>query len=396
MKFIIQNKHRPDNDGLHPVAFYVLLPTGKPDYIPANLRSSKREWDNKRGKFKTSADLATVKNEQLEKMEAGIRYDLANGLTVKQIKDKLKGKSSSGNTSLIYFIGQHIAEVKRGLHEVRESTRRHYECTKRILGYYCKWKGVDDLSFSDITLGFYNDFHTFLTTVRTSGNQGFSNHIKRIKKFMTIAKEMGLHDNREYSKRAFKTFKSDPDKIYLDEIEINKLETVDLSESPDLEKERDRWLFSFYTLTRYSDSVNMSKKNLIHRDGNPYLMYEAQKTGKNVMIPLKPAALAIMEKYKWNFGVLHNTKSNQKIKRICTIAGITDVVEEGKRKAPKCEFITTHTARRSAAIGLSLAGVPITEIMDLGGWESITVLRGYLKHAKVDSAKKATNHEFFR
>lgn len=392
MKFVLQNKHRPDKNGEHPVAFYVQLPNGKPDYIPTDLRSSTKHWDSKKCKFKTSANLVEVKNEQLRTIEARIKYDLANGLSVQQVK----GKSSPANISLIHFIGQHIEEVKRGLHEVRESTRRHYECTQRILDQYRKWKNLDDLSFSAITLDFYNDFHTFLTTVRTSGNQGFSNHIKRIKKFMAIAKERGLHDNREYSKRGFKIFRSDPDKIYLDGTEINKLETVDLSASPDLEKERDRWLFSFYTLTRYSDSVKMSKKNLIHEAGNPYLMYQAQKTGKNVMIPLKPAALAIMEKYKWNFGVLHNTKSNQKIKRICTIAGITDFVQEGTRKAPKCEFVTTHTARRSAAIGLSLAGMSINEIMDLGGWESVTVLRGYLKHAKVDSAKKATNHEFFK
>ena len=392
MKFVLQNKHRPDKNGEHPVVFYVQLPNGKPDYISTDLRSSKKEWDNTKCRFKTSANLAAVKNEQLAKIEARIKYDLTNGLSVQQIK----GKSSPANISLIHFIGQHIEEVKRGLHEVRESTRRHYECTQRILDQYRKWKGLDDLSFSAITLDFYSDFHTFLTTVRTSGNQGFSNHIKRIKKFMAIAKERGLHDNREYTKRGFKTFRSDPDKIYLDGADINKLETVDLVNWPDLEKERDRWLFSFYTLTRYSDSVTMSKNNLIHQDGKPYLIYQAQKTEKKIMLPLKPAALAIMEKYKWNFGVLHNTKSNQKIKRICTIAGITDTVKEGNRKAPKSEFVTTHTARRSAAIGLSLAGVSMNDIMDIGGWESITVLRGYLKHAKVDSAKKASDHEFFK
>lgn len=390
LRAILQNPDRPDKNGQHSIAFYICIDS-KPEYLSSGLKASKKEWDQKNGRFKPGAEMATELNSQLERKRIEYGTDLLNGKTIEQIKRKDRPSGS-----LLQFIGLYINEVKNGLHEIRQSTRKQYECTQRVLDQYRKWKGMEDLLFNDITLDFYHDFHTFSTTVRESGIQGFYNHIKRIKKFMTVAKERGLHENREYTKRGFRVIRSEPDKVYLNEAEIKALEELDLSTWPDLEKERDRWLFSFYTLTRYEDSVQMTKKNLHTEKGSLFLIYQAQKTNRNVMLPLKPAAMAIMDKYKWDFGKLYNGKSNLRIKRICNMAGITDIVEEGGRKAEKCQFITSHTARRSAAISLSLAGVSLNDIMDLGGWGSMEMLRVYLKHGSVDSAKKATNHEFFK
>lgn len=390
LRAILQNPDRPDKNGQHSIAFYICIDS-KPEYLPSGLKASKKEWDRKECKFKKGVEMAIDLNAQLRRKRVEYETRLMNGETIEQIKNKDRPSGS-----LLQFIGIYIQEVRNGLHEIRDSTRLHYESSYRVLDHYRKWKGLDDLRFNDINLDFYQDFHSYIINVRKGGNPGFGNHIKRVKKFMGVARERGLHDNKEYTKRGFKTLRSEPDKVYLNEEEIKALEELNLSAWPDLEKERDRWLFSFYTLTRYEDSLRISKKNLVTKDGNHFLIYQAQKTDRKVMIPLKPSAMAIMEKYKWDFGRMYNSKSNHRIKRACSMAGINTIVVEDNIQAPKCELVTTHTARRSAAISLNLAGVSLNDIMDLGGWSSMEMLRVYLKHGSADSAKKAINHEFFK
>ncbi|MCB0653995.1 MAG: tyrosine-type recombinase/integrase [Saprospiraceae bacterium] len=53
---------------------------------------------------------------------------------------------------------------------------------------------------------------------------------------------------------------------------------------------------------------------------------------------------------------------------------------------PKWKFVTTHTARRSAATNLALQNVNIKIIADLGGWTDIRTLRSYLRASGLDSA----------
>ncbi|HMQ59190.1 MAG TPA: tyrosine-type recombinase/integrase [Flavilitoribacter sp.] len=43
-------------------------------------------------------------------------------------------------------------------------------------------------------------------------------------------------------------------------------------------------------------------------------------------------------------------------------------VSERKKTGPKWSFVTTHTARRSAATNLYLQGVSLKMIAELGGW----------------------------
>ena len=78
------------------------------------------------------------------------------------------------------------------------------------------------------------------------------------------------------------------------------------------------------------------------------------------------------------------------------MAGIHTSANEGDRSGPKWKFVTTHTARRSAATHLALQGVNLKIIADLGGWEKIETLRSYLRASGLDSAEVAKDLDFFQ
>ena len=95
-----------------------------------------------------------------------------------------------------------------------------------------------------------------------------------------------------------------------------------------------------------------------------------------------------------NYG--SNPQSNRDIKTICALARIDTEVTQGEERLPKWKFVTTHTARRSAATNLALQNVSVKIIADLGGWTDIRTLRIYLRASGLDSALVAKDLEFFK
>lgn len=91
-----------------------------------------------------------------------------------------------------------------------------------------------------------------------------------------------------------------------------------------------------------------------------------------------------------------NVEANRKIKLIASMAGINAPATENGMTAPKCNFVRTHTARRSAATNLAIEGVPLDFIAKLGGWKNLDTLKKYLLASGLDVAMVAAEYEFFR
>lgn len=111
---------------------------------------------------------------------------------------------------------------------------------------------------------------------------------------------------------------------------------------------------------------------------------------------LNIAEIELLEKRDFNLSGDTNQEANRKLKTIATLAGISTLVQEGEHSGPKSLFVTTHTARRSAATNLALQGVNLKIISDLGGWEDVQTLRTYLRASGIESAVVAKDLEFFR
>ena len=111
---------------------------------------------------------------------------------------------------------------------------------------------------------------------------------------------------------------------------------------------------------------------------------------------MKPDALAIRKRRNFNLAGDTNQEANRKLKTIAATAGIDEMVSEGKKTGPKWSFVTTHTARRSAATNLYLQGVSLKMIADLGGWGDEGTLRVYLRASGLDTALVAKDLGVFR
>ena len=119
------------------------------------------------------------------------------------------------------------------------------------------------------------------------------------------------------------------------------------------------------TGARYSDAILLSPDNI--RDG--ILSYVSKKTNIEVSQPVH----ALLPKYLDNppSKIRHKVVVNRVIKEICRKIGMTDSVQlfvgGSLRSAPKCEFVTEHTSRRSYCTVLALMNVPTETIAKLAG-----------------------------
>ena len=94
---------------------------------------------------------------------------------------------------------------------------------------------------------------------------------------------------------------------------------------------------------------------------------------------------------------------NIDIKKIARKAKFTNkvtfqTVRGGKRyptTEERCELIVTHTARRSGATNMYLAGIPSLDIMKITGHKSEKDFLNYIKVTKEQTADNLAKHPYF-
>ncbi len=116
------------------------------------------------------------------------------------------------------------------------------------------------------------------------------------------------------------------------------------------------------------------------------------KTKTDVVIPYNPLIDQLLEDGPPR--KISNVKLNLYIKEAAEIAGLDNPVEKisypkgvlKKEKLPKYKLITVHTARRSFATNMYLAGVPVRSIMLMTGHVSETQFLKYLRISQEQNA----------
>lgn len=382
--------YRPRKDGSCNIKIYVSFKSVK-KFIKTPYHCFPRDFNKTRGKVKRSHPNHFRINPALYEMCMEIETQILKDGHIDRVGDPTR-------ESLIVFLKKYIDDIERGLTPLRKSSAKNYTSLQTRLNQYMKHTNKKDFSFDEVDMDFYNNFKRFLFDFCACGLPGFSKHVKVLKTIMRIAQEAGLHQNEVYKSRLFKRHrKTLSDKIFLTQEEIGMIEKVNLSHDPGLDKERDRFLISYYFLMRYEDSRRIKKNNLIpgNRKDQKMIKYRQEKTGHYCIVPVKSNALRILEKRNFDLSGGSNPQSNREIKMVCALAGVTHEVQQGEQVAPKWKFVTTHTARRSAATNLALQNVSIKIIADLGGWSDIDTLRTYLRASGLDSAQVAQDLDFF-
>ncbi|MDR0332745.1 MAG: site-specific integrase [Dysgonamonadaceae bacterium] len=169
-------------------------------------------------------------------------------------------------------------------------------------------------------------------------------------------------DKEKTTNKPFKNYESKPDlygrPIYISIDERNKIYNTDLSHRPELEIQRDIFVFQCLIGCRVSDLYKMTKKSII----NEAVEYIPRKTKDDkpivVNVPLNPRAKEILEKYAdYNGGALFpyiaEQNYNDAIKKVFTLAEITRIVTvlnpvtDEEEKRPINEIASSHLARRA-------------------------------------------------
>lgn len=168
--------------------------------------------------------------------------------------------------------------------------------------------------------------------------------------------------------------------IYLTEAEIAMLGDVETA-SPKQLLVKTSFLIGVATLARHSDCLAMSKANI----RGDMLEYVSKKTHVIARIPATASLEKLLEQQSEliKTGVsVSKAGFNLILRHLGRQAGITAeaTVYRGGRwlRSDKCDFLTSHAARRSSITNLYLRGVDLETIAMMAGHESVVTTRRYL------------------
>lgn len=318
---------------------------------------------------------------------------------------------------LVSFAIKYRAESNKS-----KNTKKSYQTTiNKLIEFEKLFK--TKLRFIDIDINFYNKFNKWLLdSTFTKGDDEVhytKNYIgtmfKNISKFMT-ASQGQVHEFTGYKDAEFKVEAEETDAIYLTQEEIQKIYGLEITEEllkkngyrnknlkttiRSLNEERDRFLFGCFTALRHSD---YSRLDSLHFKDNIIRIWTV-KRDKKVYIPMH---YQLRELLKRRDNILpapiSDQKHNKQIKAIGKLAGINEEVILSKTRGGKrietvklkYEYITSHTARRSGATNMYLAGIDLKFIQDILGHSKIEQTISYIKVSAEDNAKRLMNHPYF-
>lgn len=354
---------------------------GNHGYRPTGLYIESAHWDKEKGRVKRSHPLHKQYNQKLQELAYEVQLELLSGKAVKSL-----GKPSIELTGYLdKFISQNT--------ELTPGTMKHYQSLHNHLTVFLHDKQKSKLAFEDVTPVWAYEFTDSLIT-KGIGQSGIRNLFKKLKRIVREAYDNGLHSSQEW--KAIRLPKEPSNiKVFLTKEEVERIRELDLSGALHLEQARDLFLIAYGLFMRYCDVVRINKSMVSMRDGQHYLTYCSSKTNIRATIPIGMKTKSLLEKYDYRTSLSSNQKVNAYLKRIANLAGINHMVSQGKGTAPKSEFVTFHTARRSRATNAQLEGIDLKTIAALGGWTNLQTLDRYLRASNQVMAVNAARHPFF-
>lgn len=312
-------------------------------------------------------------------------------------------------------------------------TFNKYQTTYNWLVRYEK-KFRKKLSFDDINLDFYTHFKKWVLTstykpkkdaepVNYSLNY-FGSLIKCIKKVMNITgphSRLKLHNNVEFKHEDFKVEHETADTIYLSFDELIKIHefkpdirnigpiTNDLRVENRLRKidalnnAKNKFLIGAFTALRVSDFNRLGEVN-IKENFIRIKPKKGSRKNEDVVIPIHPIIREVLDN---GFDIrtkISDQNINQHIKEVCQLIGLDEMISitrtEGnsivERTFKKYELVTSHTARRSGATNMYLAGIPSISIMKITGHKTEKSFLKYIKINQEENARLLAGHSFFQ
>lgn len=261
---------------------------------------------------------------------------------------------------------------------------------------------VYSINYDTITMDFYYDFLNFLYEKKFSNNY-IGNQIKMLKTIMNYAYEVKFHNNTIYKSKSFSKPKDDVEGIiYLNNKELDSIYELELEGKHDIA--RDFFLISSYSGLRISDFLKLTKDNIKDLDGTPVFILKVTKTQRQLIIPIHPRILEILDKRNGNFPrKITEQHINKALKDIGQDAGINETIKiektiGGKRtiiEKKKYDLITAHSGRRTFCTNAYKSGMNTIDIMALSGHKSEETFYKYIRVSDEERALRISKQKFF-
>jgi hypothetical protein len=296
-------------------------------------------------------------------------------------------KMSFARKDLFTYLRNFIDDRKKiasenGTDQNRGASWRSYKQLNTHLIDYTLHTDVT-IDFKDIDVDFYYYFADFLRNHKKLSPNTIGKHIKSLKSILNSATENGINSNILYKSKFFKVITEKVDSISLNELELELISKLNLSDNKVLEQVRDVFMISARSGLRYLEfsrirSIDPKKKTIEIANSN---------NESSIFLAMHPDLIQLASKYKGKTPddlptALTNVKMNAYIKQICKrITQLQDPTEidlvkrkKGERStnpnAPKYELISMQTARRSFYINQYKQGFDVYLLMFISGHKS--------------------------
>ena len=274
---------------------------------------------------------------------------------------------------------------------VHNPTRSNY-FSYRILEGYLTMKNKKKLQFSEVDYNFYIEYRTYLEITRNYKPNTVATHLRDLKTVMNEAKIRGKHNSDAF--QVIKCKFVDVDTVYLSVDEINTLYRFPLSGGE--ERVRDLFVLGCHTAMRFQDYSMLSLSVI----SNNRITVKTKKTSETVIIPAHPRVIEILNKWGGKAPFMEQSYVTKVIKDICKRTGCFSQMVPIKRGktieyVEKYKLVSPHTARRSGATNMYLAGIPAQSIMKITGHQTEQSFMKYLRITKEENANLLASNPFF-
>lgn len=396
-------------------------------------------WDASRRRAKTKGNPGgPAVNIILDRFESRIKaafepYILSREApTPKQIKTALADEASAPASKAAPYFTDYFRHYYENADYKRETWKKYNTAYNWLTKY--EQRTGQRLTFESINTEFYAHFKMWMLGKKYRPRPGeiprhysinyFGSLIKCVKKVMADTgpdSRAQLHRNTQYRAREFKTLSEPADSIYLSMEELMKLhrftatpgnisEITDDPRRENLQRKADainlsknKFLIGCFTALRVSDFNRLDEVNI----DQGYISIKPRKglrKNENVIIPIHPVVKEILATGFNVSAPISGQKLNKHIKEAARLVGITSPVTTARteggslveRTAPKWQKVSTHTARRSGASNMYLAGIPSISIMKITGHTTEASFLRYIRISQEENARLLAGHPFFK
>ena len=352
-------------------------------YFSTHIYLSPEQWDNKRKLIRKHPHAEALNYKvkefliQLESKELSL-WKEGKMITLESLKEEFCVPKEK---SFLDFIKKDITRSQS-----KESTKQNLLSTHTLLS-----KFKIHIDFKELTSQFIFEFERYLFESGLQTNT-VAKHMKHFKTFVNLAIDKGYLSLNDYPFRRYriKTLKAKHTFLLPDELE--KLESLELSgKNLTYKHSLDAFLFCCYTGLRYSDFTNLSDRNIVFIEKQPWIIFTTIKTGAEVRLPL----VLLFEGKAWELLCKHQDHLDE---FFCIKANSTvnkDLIHIGKLAGIQKHF-SFHSARHTNATLLIYKGVNITTVQKLLGHRNVSTTQIYsevMSSTIVNDLKKCSNNK---